>query len=87
MFISWKHFLDFMGKALEVVNQYYDFSNNKNFTALKELLAEKMSFTGPKEYVDALSAYFPICHDIIHHSELYLHICMIAEYYFVENIL
>ena len=83
-----------MGKALEVVNQYYDFSNNKNFTALKELLAEKMSFTGPlvqrsgpKEYVDALSAYFPICHDIIHHSELYLHICMIAEYYFVENIL
>ena len=65
MFISWKHFLDFMGKALEVVNQYYDFLNNKNFTALKELLAENMSFTGPlvqrsgpNEYVDALRRLF-----------------------------
>lgn len=65
MFISWKHCLNFMGKSLEVVNQYYGLLNNKNFTALKELLSENMSFTGPlvqrsgaNEYVDALKRLF-----------------------------
>ncbi len=54
-----------MGKALEVVNQYYDLLNNKNFSGLKDLLSENMSFTGPvvqrsgaNGYIDALKRLF-----------------------------
>jgi hypothetical protein len=35
MFISWKHFLDFMGKALEVVNQYYRLFEQQEFDCSK----------------------------------------------------
>ena len=48
MFISWKLYLGLMGKALEVVNQSYDLTNNKKQTSgLKDLLSENISFTGP----------------------------------------
>jgi len=54
-----------MWKALEVVNQYYDLLNNKNFSGLKDLLSENMSFTGPvvqrsgaNGYIDALKRLF-----------------------------
>jgi hypothetical protein len=43
MFISWIHCLGFMGKALEVVNKFYDLTNNKNTTkGLEELLAQEI---------------------------------------------
>ena len=54
-----------MGKALDVVNQYYDLLNNKNFISLKDLLSEEMSFAGPlvqrsdaDEYIEALKRLF-----------------------------
>jgi len=57
--------LDFMGKALDVVNQYYDLLNNKNFISLKDLLSENMSFIGPlvqrsgaNEYLESLKQFF-----------------------------
>jgi ketosteroid isomerase-like protein len=57
--------LVFIGKALEVVNQYYDLLNNKNFSDLKDLVSENMSFIGPvvqrsgaNEYIDALKRLF-----------------------------
>ena len=50
----------FMGKALELVNRFYDLTNNKNTTkGLEELLAQEMTFAGPllrtsgaKQYVE-----------------------------------
>ncbi len=54
-----------MIKALDVVNQYYDLLNNKNFISLKDLLSEDMSFIGPlvqrsgaSEYLEALKRLF-----------------------------
>jgi len=65
MFISWIHCLGFMGKALEVVNKFYDLTNNKNTTkGLEGLLAQEMTFTGPllrtsgaKQYVEMLGQF------------------------------
>ena len=38
----------FMAKSLELVNRFYDLTNNKKQTSgLKDLLSENMSFTGP----------------------------------------
>lgn len=37
-----------MGKALELVNRFYDLTNKKNTTeGLDELLADSMTFSGP----------------------------------------
>jgi hypothetical protein len=51
-----------VGKALDLVNRFYDLTNNKNTTkGLEELLAEEMTFRGPlmqtsgaKQYIEML---------------------------------
>ncbi len=54
-----------MGKALELVNRFYDLTNNKNTTTcLQDLLAEDMTFSGPlmqtsgaKKYVEMIGQF------------------------------
>lgn len=53
-----------MGKALELVNRFYDLTEKSTTEGLKELLADNMTFSGPlmntsnsKEYIQMLGQF------------------------------
>lgn len=55
-----------MGKTLELVNRFYDLTNNKNKTeGLEQLLLEDMSFTGPLMQASGASKYIDMLKPLI----------------------
>jgi len=50
-----------MAKSLELVNRFYDLTNNKKQTSgLKDLLSENMSFTGPLMQTSGANEYIEL---------------------------
>jgi len=77
-----------MGKALDVVNRFYDVTDNKKGKGMRGLLADGMSFTGPLMQAHSADEYVAMSEKFLqfHRSTRMLkqfengdHVCSIYE--------